>query len=197
MASEWRHGLPLLTGGSVTLRELTLADAQTLHACLTTEDVARFISPPPTTVAGFEAFIVWANAERQAGRYACFAVLPEGMSTAIGLFLVHRLDADFSTAEWGFALGSAFWGTGIFRDGADLVLEFAFETLGVRRLEARAAVQNGRGNGALQKVGAVPELKMRRSFERNGEYFDQVLWTILDSDWRCSRAVPESHTRIH
>jgi RimJ/RimL family protein N-acetyltransferase len=82
-------------------------------------------------------------------------------------------------------------------DGAQLVLESAFETLGVRRLEARAAVQNGRGNGALQKMGAVPELTMRRSFERNGEYLDQVLWAILDSDWRWSRPLRASSERIH
>jgi RimJ/RimL family protein N-acetyltransferase len=43
----------------------------------------------------------------------------------------------FSTAEWGFAVGSAFWGTGVFRESAELLLAFAFETIGVHRLEAR------------------------------------------------------------
>ena len=50
---------------------------------------------------------------------------------------------------------------------------------GTHRLEARAALQNGRGNGALRKVGAVQEGVLRRSFLRNGEYLDQALWTIL------------------
>ena len=64
------------------------------------------------------------------------------------------------------------------------MLEFIFETLGVHRLEARAAVKNGRGNGALLKVGAVQEGVLRSSFVRNGEYLDQVIYSILDSDWR-------------
>ena len=72
----------------------------------------------------------------------------------------------------------------MFQEGAELVLDFAFETLGVHRLEARAAVQNGRGNGALRKVGAVQEGVLRKSFLRNGEYLDQVLWTILDDEWK-------------
>jgi ribosomal-protein-serine acetyltransferase len=63
-------------------------------------------------------------------------------------------------------------------------MEFAFETVGVHRLEARAAVRNGRGNGALRKLGAVQEGILRKSFLRSGEYLDQMLWTVLDEDWR-------------
>ena len=184
VSSDWKKGLPVLGNGDVTLRELKLSDAPSLLAMLTTEEVARFISPPPTTVEGFERFILWANAERQAGRYACFAVVPRGMDTAIGIFQVRQLEPGFASAEWGFAIGSAFWGTGLFAACAELVLDFSFETLGVHRLEARAAVRNGRGNGALRKVGATCEGVLRRSFLRNGEYLDQHLWSILDTDWR-------------
>ena len=74
----------------------------------------------------------------------------------------------------------------MFQDGAELVVEFAFETVGVHRLEARAAVTNGRGNGALRKIGAVQEGVLRKSFLRNGEYLDQALWTILDEDWKAA-----------
>ena len=187
VSSDWKKGLPVLTSGEVTLRELQLSDAGSLLAMLTTEEVARFISPPPTTIEGFERFIIWANAERQAGRYACFAVVPKGMNTAIGIFQVRQLEPGFASAEWGFAIGSAFWGTGMFEICAELVLEFSFETLGVHRLEARAAVRNGRGNGALRKIGATCEGVLRRSFLRNGEYLDQHLWSILDSDWSAMR----------
>jgi ribosomal-protein-alanine N-acetyltransferase len=107
----------------------------------------------------------------------------------VGLFQVRQLEPGWGTAEWGFALGSAFWGTGMFSEGAELVLEFVFEAMGVHRLEARSAVQNGRGNGALQKVGAVQEGILRRSFLRNGQYMDQALWAILADDWRIRRNV--------
>ena len=41
-------------------------------------------------------------------------------------------------------------GAGLF--AARAVIAFAFETIGCNRLEARSCVQNGRGNGALQKL---------------------------------------------
>jgi RimJ/RimL family protein N-acetyltransferase len=185
--SDWKQTLPVLTGSKVTLRELRLSDAPSLLAMLSTEEVARFISPPPTSVEGFERFISWTHRERAAGKYACFAVTLKGYDTAIGIFQVRDLGTSFDTAEWGFAIGSQFWGTGVFETAANLVLEFAFNTIGVRRLEARAAVQNGRGHGALMKVGAVQEGVLRQSFEKKGRYLDQALFAILAKDWRCAR----------
>ena len=112
--SDWKAGLPVLAGSTFTLRELRLEDAASLLAMLTTEEVSRFISPPPTTVEGFERFITWTHRERQAGNYACFAVVPAGCTAAVGIFQLKSLEHGFATAEWGFALGSGFWGTGIF-----------------------------------------------------------------------------------
>jgi RimJ/RimL family protein N-acetyltransferase len=189
VSTDWRLALPVLTGRGVTLRELRLSDACSLLAMLASEEVARFISPPPTTVEGFERFIAWTHRERAAGRYICFAVVPEGLDTAVGIFQLREQEPGFATAEWGFAIGSPYWGSGLFVESARLVVEFAFEIAGVHRLEARAAVANGRGNGALSKLGAVREGVLRRSFLRRGEYLDQVLWSIVRPDWRQSKAV--------
>jgi ribosomal-protein-alanine N-acetyltransferase len=189
VTSDWRKALPVLTADGVTLRDLERTDALSLFEMLSTGEVARFISPPPTTVEGFERFIDWTHQEREAGRYACFAVVPDGLTRAVGIFQVRALESGFMTAEWGFALGSPFWGTGVFINAARRTVEFAFETLGVHRLEARAAVENGRGNGALAKVGAVKEGVLRRSFLRNGRYIDQALWSIVREDWRQAKAV--------
>ena len=187
VSTNWKTALPVMAGSTFTLRELRLEDAPSLLAMLTTEEVARFISPPPTTVEGFERFIAWTHRERMAGNYACFAIVPQGMDTAIGIFQVRSLEPGFGTAKWGFAMGSQFWGSGIFAEGARLVLDFAFDVIGAQQLEARAAVANGRGNGALRKIGAVQEGLLRRSFLRNGQHHDQVLWGILAEDWRLQR----------
>jgi RimJ/RimL family protein N-acetyltransferase len=153
---------------------------------LNTQEVSRLMSPPPATLEGFERFIASEREKQRAGRHACFAIVPAGMDVPVGIFQIRRLDAEFLNAEWGFAIGSSFWGTGLFVEGARLVLEFAFNELGVHRLEARAAIRNGRGNGALRKLGAVPEAILRQSFVRNGEALDQQLWSILARDWRMS-----------
>ena len=184
VSSDWRRMLPVLHGAGFHLRELRRSDAASLFALLTTEEVARFITPPPSSVAGFERFIEYANRRRSQGEFACFAVVPQGLDTAVGIFQMRALDAEFSTAEWGFALGSAYWGSGMFAQGAELVLAFAFDTVGVNRLEARAMAANGRGNGALRKVGARQEAVLRQSMAKGGRLHDEHLWAIVETDWR-------------
>jgi RimJ/RimL family protein N-acetyltransferase len=186
---DWRTGVPCLAGNLVTLRELRASDAPSLFVALTSEQVSKFISPPPATIEGFGRFITWAIRQRQAGQYVCFAVVPRGSDIAVGIFQVRSLEPAFGTAEWGFALASECWGTGMFMDGAELIVDFAFDVLGVHRLEARSALKNGRGNGALRKLGAVQEGVLRRSFLRNGEYLDQALWTILQDEWLQAKTV--------
>lgn len=195
VSTDWREGLPVLAGLRVRMREVRVEDAAALFTMLATEEVARFITPPPATIDGFERFIGWAQEQRRRGEYACFAVVPEGMDTAVGIFQVRSLEPGFGTAEWGFVVGASFWGTGVFAEGARMMLNFAFDIVGIHRLEARAAVANGRGNGALRKLGAVQEGLLRRSFARNGAYHDQVLWSILAEDWQFMRL--ERRPRIH
>lgn len=194
--TDWRNGLPMLNGSLVMLRELRATDARALFVAMTIAEVSRFISPPPATVEGFEKFIAWTHRQRAAGQIVCFAVVPRGSDIVIGLFQIRSLDADFGTAEWGFAIASEFWGTGVFGDGARLAISFAFAALRAHRLEARASLQNGRGNAALRKLGATREGFLRKSFLRYGEYHDQALWTILADEWVDALSLRVS-SRIH
>ncbi|HEV3216043.1 MAG TPA: GNAT family N-acetyltransferase [Vicinamibacterales bacterium] len=194
-AFEWHFGLPTLKADKVTLREVRESDAPALLAMLTSDEVAEFVSPLPRTIEGFHGFIRDVHAERLAGTSFCFAIVPEGYEDAMGLFQVRQLEPGFGSAEWGFALGSPFWGTGVFNEGARAVVDFAFGVVGVHRLEARSIAGNGRGNAALRKMGAMQEGLLRRSFLRNGRYYDQILWSILKDDWRQDKAVwgPKLH----
>ena len=193
--ADWKSGLPTFKSSRMMVRELVKSDAATLLALLKTEEVARFISPPPTTPEGFEKFIQWAIGQRQAGNQMTFGIVPEGFDHAVGLVQVRAIAPNFSVAEWGFAVGSAFWGTGLFLASARTTLDFAFQHTGVNRLEARAAVQNGRGNGVLRKLGAVNEGILRGSLLRDGKYLDQIMWSIVASDWYQSNAI--SNSTVH
>ena len=142
---------------SVTLRELRASDAPALFAALTNEQVSRFISPPPSTVDGFETFIAWTHRQRAAGstsasrscradrtpRSACFRCARSSRRSA----------PPSGASRWRRSSGARACSS----TARKLVVDFAFDVLGAHRLEARAAVKNGRGNGALRKLGAVQE----------------------------------------
>jgi len=188
-AFDWHFGHQTPTTEKVTLREVREGDAAALLAMLTTEEVSEFVSPLPRTVEGFHDFIREVHDDRLAGNSFCFGIVPDGYEDAMGLFQVRQLEPGFGSAEWGFALGSPFWGTGVFHEGARVVVDFAFGVVGVHRLEARSIAANGRGNAALRKMGALQEGLLRRAFVRNGRYYDQILWSILKDDWRQAKTV--------
>ncbi len=180
---------------AVTMRELQARDAASLSALLTTDAVTRFIYRPPSNVEGFARFIEWTQEEQAAGRQITFAIVAPGEETAAGIIQVRASDPGFTRAEWGFVLAERYWGTGLFMASAEIVLRFLFEFVGLQRLEARSVALNGRGNGVLYKLGATREGLLRRAFSKHGKYFDEVLWSLLASDWRKGRrlAAPQSH----
>jgi ribosomal-protein-alanine N-acetyltransferase len=83
----------------------------------------------------------------------------------------------------------------VFIDAAEMMVAFAFETVGVHRLEARAAVKNGRGNGALRKLGATREGVLRSAFQGEHARFDHVMWSMLAEDWAKSAGDPGAAAR--
>ena len=195
-AADWRSGLPELRGSRVTLRELRSSDALSLLQNFANDKVTRFLAQPPPTLEAYERFVLWTHRKRANSSLLCFGVVPDSENAAVGLFQVWPYDRDFEIAEMGFVLGPPFWGTGVFLDGGRVFLEFVFETLGVHRLEARAAVKNGRGIGALLKVGAVQECVLRKAFARNGQRLDQVLYAILAGDRQVASA-PTREATVH
>jgi [ribosomal protein S5]-alanine N-acetyltransferase len=189
---DWREGLPLMVTPRVVLRELRRSDAPALCRVARSPEVARHSWPAPPTVEAFERFIEWSWAERAAGRYTCFGVVPRDSITAAGIFELRPLQPGFFRAELGYFIDKPLWGTGVFHDGARLMVDFAFNAVGVHRIEVRASVENARSNAALQKIGAQKEGLLRAAFVHDGRYEDQYLWSFVNGLDRVS--VPRTHS---
>ena len=193
--AEWRRALPALAARLVTLREPDARDLHALVELLTCPDASRFGVEEPVTQSGVRKLLDRLAPERSAGLSFTYAVTTGSGEAIVGLVQVRQLDPAFETAEFEFTLAPAVRGTGVFLESARLVGSFAFESVGVRRLEIRAPLLHGRANGALRKLGAVQEGVLRRSIRRHGEYFDQALWSVLRDDW--GTFGPSTHARVH
>jgi RimJ/RimL family protein N-acetyltransferase len=182
--SDWRTELPALTAKLVSLREPTLRDAEALLVLLSIDDAPRFGIDGPISLLAAQRLVERSIRDRIAGVGFTYVITVNGARTIVGLLQVRQLDPTFDSAEWACALLPAARGTGAFLEAVRLGGSFAFGEVGVRRLEARVTLANGRGNGALKKLGAVQEGVLRRSLPRGGEYLDQALWSMLKEDWR-------------
>jgi ribosomal-protein-alanine N-acetyltransferase len=178
--AEWRAGLPILANDRVVLRELRISDAAPLYRVARCPDVARHMWPAPPAVDAFERFIEWTWAERAAGKYISFGIVPRGAPEPVGLFELRQMQPGFFRGELGFFMDPAVWGTGLFSQAARLMLDFSFQIVGVHRIEARATVDNQRSNMALRRLGARKEGTLRAAFISEGKYVDQHLWAIVE-----------------
>lgn len=171
--------LPVLTQGGVSLREVHPCDSAALVELFARPDVSAHLSPPPSTVDEFNSWIALSQSRRTERRAACYTLLT-GNSEVSGLFMALRLETD-GHAEIGFAIAPALWGTGVFMTASEIYLAFLFEEWDVATLIGRTLQRNGRGVGAMRKLGATV---MDRA-DRNGE--QELIWTVTKDDYEQRR----------
>ena len=183
MLDRWTDRVPPLHADLTTLREVAASDVYSLFTLFSDPAVTAYMAPPPPTLAKFAGFVEWSHQQRAQGRGVCFGIVPDGMAAAVGILQV-RFDPTVSGAEWGFVLSTHFWSTGVFSDAANALLEFAFTTLHVERLEARIAQRNQRAHAAVKKLGARFESTLESSSPEGIARDPESVWALREHDWR-------------
>ncbi len=184
MSKRWTDQLPPLRGDLTTLREVAASDVYTLFTLFSDPAVTAYMAPPPPTLAKFAGFVVWSHQERERGHGLCFGIVPDGMTEAVGILQVRFLDSPLSSAEWGFVLSAHFWSTGVFSDAANVLVDFAFTTMQVDRLDARIALRNRRAHAAVEKLGASRESTLASSSPKGIPRDPEVVWALRADEWR-------------
>lgn len=90
-----------------------------------------------------------------------------------------------NTVQLGFTwYGKDFQGTGVNKNCKYLLLEYAFENLGVERVEFRADNNNARSIAAMKSIGCTVEgvLRSNCAAHRNGRR-DSIILSILKEEW--------------
>lgn len=88
-------------------------------------------------------------------------------------------DVDRRTGEIGYWLGRAHWNRGIATEAVRAVVEYAFETFDLARLEARIYEGNPASARVLEKAGFTREARLRRAITKDGETFDALLYAFV------------------
>jgi [ribosomal protein S5]-alanine N-acetyltransferase len=183
MLERWTDREQPLHGDVTTLREIAVSDVYPLFTLLSHPAATKYMAPPPPTLAKFAGFVEWSHLQRAQGRGVCLGIVPDGMTAAVGLLQV-RFDPNVSGAEWGFVLSPHFWSTGVFSDAANALVEFAFTTMRLERLEARIAQRNRRAHAAVQKLGARLESTLESSSPEGDRRDPESVFGLREHDWR-------------
>ena len=94
----------------------------------------------------------------------------------------------FFNAALGYDLQKRFWRQGIMCEALTAVLDYAFSTMQMNRLEAFVMPQNKPSSYLLQKLGFHNEGVMREYGYWRGAFHDLILYSILRGDWEKKKA---------
>ena len=146
--------VPELSGEGVCLRELSERDIPAWFARATDAESADLAGDP--IPESLEAGAAWLERHRERFRERTairWAVFLDGSSESIGSAGVTLRSGCPPVGELSIVIARAYWGRGIGTSAARLAASYAFNTLGLRELEAEVLQRNVRSVRLLEKVG--------------------------------------------
>ncbi len=186
--SAFDYGDSLLQGERVRLRALRDDDLASLARW--EMDAGRMVTAsnwvvPPSEATAKENLAKWsANNKDDVG----FAIEtlgdPAVLVGNVGLWGARAKDR---CATLGIGLGRDHLGRGYGSDAVRIVVAYAFREMGLHRVQLEVAPYNPAGIRAYEKAGFVEEGRRRAAVWHDGHWYDEVLMSILDSDWAARR----------
>lgn len=181
-------GLPLpdnaLRTDRLELRIVEHRDLPDLLAVHSVEEVNRFL--PMATWTSMEDAQEWYEKVKLRhfnGEALQFSILESRSGKVMGICLLFGYEKESGRVELGYGLGQGWWGQGYAREAVDQLIVYAFEELGLRRLDARVDPRNESSNGLLIRLGFTLEgcLRQRELFKE--ELVDVNLYGLLRDEW--------------
>lgn len=117
------------------------------------------------------------------GEYHDWAIVWKKTKKMIGTCGFTRLDAENSVAEIGYVLNPQYWGHGIATEAARRIVDFAFNVLGVNRVEARFLFGHEASLNVMKKLGMKFEGYIREALLVKGNYRTVGVASILRREY--------------
>lgn len=177
---------PRLSAGPLTLRAPQEADLDALAAIWGDPQVVRYWSGDPLDRAQSEAKLAVIIAANDSGDGMQWGIALQPDGPLIGTCTIWKIDRGQRRAELGIILAAAQWGQGYAGHALRRVLQHAFETLQLHRLEADVDPDNAASLRLFEGRGFVREGLLRQRWFVSGQWRDTVLLGLLRPDWQAT-----------
>jgi RimJ/RimL family protein N-acetyltransferase len=114
-----------------------------------------------------------------------FIVFDKQLNKYVGSTRFYDMQLSFETTQLGYTWYSKeVWGTGLNQHCKYLLLQFAFDQMGFKRVEFRADNDNKRSITAMQKIGCTIEGVLRSHLPKpDGTRRDSIVLSITKEEW--------------
>lgn len=179
--------VPTLHTDRLRLRPFNDSDADVLFALHTNTHVLRYWdSPPWREPVRAQRFIAACQQMAEEGTGSRLAVDRTSDGAFIGWCSLNRWNPDFRSASMGYCFDDAAWGHGYATEAARAMLEWAFDTLELNRVQAETDTRNLASAHVLEKLGFVREGTLRQDCVVDGEVSDSWVYGLIRQEWQPS-----------
>lgn len=175
---------PTLHTSRLLLRPFTEADTDAIFALHSNLKVMRYWDAPPyTDYAQAKNFIETCTKIEQKGVGVRLAIETSADSSFIGWSGFFNWDPEYRSAGIGYCLDDKVWGQGFATEAAGAVLQWAFDTLDLNRVQSEADTRNRASARVLEKLGFIHEGTLREDCIVNGDISDSWVYGLLRREW--------------
>jgi ribosomal-protein-alanine N-acetyltransferase len=178
---------PTLRTARLQLRPFADGDADDLFALHSNAYILRYWDAPPWSErARAERFIATCARMAEEGSGARLAIDRASDKAFIGWVSLTRRNPDYRSASMGYCLDGASWGHGYATEAGRALLQWAFDTLDLNRVQAETDTRNVASARVLEKLGFMREGTLREDCVVNGEVSDSWVYGLIRRQWRPS-----------
>lgn len=179
--------LPILHTPRLTLRPLTMRDAQDIYDYSCDREVARHVLwDAHRSVADSRAYLRFILRQYREGMPSSYGIVLKETNRVIGTIGFMWLHEENSTVEVGYSLSRAHWNQGLMTEALQAVIDMAFTRLNLHRIEAQHETVNPASGRVMAKCGMRKEGTLRGRIYNKGKFVDVDLYAILREDWEHS-----------
>ena len=176
------------------LRAPVESDAPVLLQIHASGEVMRYSNGLPwASIEQSQGFIRSSRSWLQTGRHLCLCVVERSSRQAVGTTTLYDIDRESRRAEIGFVLSELVWRRGYMSEALAAVINYAFNSLNLNRIEADTDPRNTAAIALLESLGFLREGLFRQRWIVGGHMSDSAMYGLLQEDWpMLQRSEPRS-----
>lgn len=170
---------PILTTERLVLRKLKFEDENEISFLRSDESINKYIDRPKTvTNEDAKKFIDKINAGIKNNDWIYWAITTKDNNKLIGTICLWNFSEEKDIAELGFELSTEYQGKGIMQEALAKIIEYGFENLNLKKLEAYTNQQNIPSLKLLEKNNFIQEKVFWEKHSVTGEGFNTTIYSL-------------------
>lgn len=165
------------------LRKMKVSDSSSLFKIWSDPDVTKFMNVSSFTNENqAKEMITLLDDLSQDSKAIRFSIIKIESNEIIGSCGFNSLDFENAKAEIGYDIDKSFWGRGYASEAICSLLDYAFSSLKMNRIEAKVEPENVNSIKLLQKLSFTFEGTLRQYERVDGKFNDLNIYSKLISD---------------